>query len=120
MDAWRDALLAELVRLEVRGAIIFADDPSATALACNIGLPALLDLGVTNVMRLGDVPKRWPKPQPEEPAPEPLVLWQTDERPNDAQLEDDDDDDELLSFFSVTGAAPDHAVILCSTFLHET
>ena len=53
---WRELLLAELSKLDVRDALIFADDPSATALACTLGLPALLELGVTNVLPLGDAP----------------------------------------------------------------
>lgn len=46
--------LASLSRLDLKGAIIFADDRVACSLAWAVGLPALLELGVVNVLRLGD------------------------------------------------------------------
>ncbi|KOO24609.1 hypothetical protein Ctob_011145, partial [Chrysochromulina tobinii] len=54
-----DANLAQLWRkslaqLPLDGAVLFADDRAACALAWAVGLPALLDLGVCNVLRLGD------------------------------------------------------------------
>jgi hypothetical protein len=50
----RELWLESLEQLDVNGAVIFADDQAATGMACAIGLPALLELGVTNVLRLGD------------------------------------------------------------------
>ncbi|KAL1520875.1 hypothetical protein AB1Y20_022436 [Prymnesium parvum] len=47
---WRDSL----ARLELSGAVIFADEQAASALAWAIGLPALLQMGVHNVIRLGE------------------------------------------------------------------
>ena len=49
---WRTTL----ARLELADAVVFADDPAASALACAVGLPALLELGARNVVRLGDAP----------------------------------------------------------------
>ena len=46
--------LASLSQLDVVDAVVFADDRAACSLAWAIGLPALLDLGVKNVLRLGE------------------------------------------------------------------
>ena len=49
-----DLWLESLSRLPLRDAVLFADDRSACALSWAVGLPALLELGVCNVVRLGD------------------------------------------------------------------
>ena len=50
--------LAEAVcAYDLRGAIVFADDSVTRALALGVGMPALLGLGVRNVLRLGVAPR---------------------------------------------------------------
>eukprot|EP00967_Tisochrysis_lutea_P114552 scaffold182665_cov35-Tisochrysis_lutea.AAC.3 len=50
--AWRE-LVAEI---ELCDAMLYADEPCARALAAAIGLPALLERGVRNVLPLGSLP----------------------------------------------------------------
>ena len=49
-----DLWLTALDKLDLDGAVVFADDRAACALSWAVGLPALLERGVHNVLRLGD------------------------------------------------------------------
>ena len=87
--------LEALERLDVDGAVLFADDRAATALACAVGLPMLLDeLGVVNVLPLdgsgGGV---------------------------GGGEDNGDGDSDSDSFDEASSSA--HVVVLCSTFLPE-
>ena len=74
VDSWRTILMQEVLRLDLDNALILADDKAATALACAVGLPALLEHRAANVLRLGE-------PFTLEDADEVSLSMYTDERP---------------------------------------
>ena len=49
-----DLWLSALDKLDLEGAVVFADDRAVCALSWAVGLAALLERGVHNVLRLGD------------------------------------------------------------------
>ena len=79
----RYAQTVEHILSEHSNTLILADDRAASALAAAIGLPALLSLGVSNVLRLGDAVSE-------------------------------------LQCTLPGIQAPDHVLVMCSTFLPET